>query len=60
VVQGEALSADQVRQWAVKLSQQPVWKNPPEVSQLQFKRSTSASRGWVWHFHLEADLKDAG
>ncbi len=59
VVQGEALGADQVRQWAATLAQQPVWQNPPEVHQLQFKRSASTSGGWVWHFRLEADLKDA-
>ena len=59
VVQGEALGADQVRQWAAKLAQQPVWQNPPEVHHLQFKRSASTSGGWVWHFRLEADLKEA-
>ena len=59
VVQGEALGADQVRQWAAQLAQQPVWQNPPEVHQLQFKRSASNGGGWVWHFRLEADLKEA-
>lgn len=58
VVQGEALSADQVQQWAVKLAQHPLWKTQPEVSELQFKRSASPSGGWVWHFRLEADLKE--
>lgn len=58
VVQGEALSSEHVRQWALKLARQPVWNIPPEVSQLQFNRSASPSGGWVWHFRLEAELKD--
>ena len=59
VVQGEALNADEVRQWTLKLAQQPVWQSPPELHQLQFRRSAAASGGWVWHFRLEADLKGA-
>lgn len=58
VAQGEALSPDHVRQWAVKLAHQPVWQSPPEVNQLYFRPSASAGGGWVWHFRLEADLKE--
>lgn len=57
VVQGEALSAAQVQQWARQLAALPVWQRAPEVQQLQFVRSASAAGGWVWQFRIDAELK---